>query len=55
MNLYAKHTLIVEGYRGHFGKCLITKYNLDKDSFQKHYVIGIKELWKIDRVKLKPC
>jgi electron-transferring-flavoprotein dehydrogenase len=52
--LHAKYTLFAEGCRGHLGKRLIAKYNLDKDSDPQHYGIGIKELWEIDPAKHKP-
>ena len=52
--LHAKYTLFAEGCRGHLGKRLIAKYNLDKDADPQHYGIGIKELWEIDPAKHKP-
>ena len=52
--LHAKYTLFAEGCRGHLGKRLIAKYNLDKDADPQHYGIGIKELWEIDSAKHKP-
>ncbi|MGR2825934.1 electron transfer flavoprotein-ubiquinone oxidoreductase [Acinetobacter sp. 1124_18A] len=51
--LHAKYTLFAEGCRGHLGKRLIAKYNLDKDVDPQHYGIGIKELWEIDPAKHK--
>ena len=54
MELHAKYTLFAEGCRGHLGKELIAKYELDKDSDPQHYGIGIKELWDIDPDKHKP-
>lgn len=47
MEIHAKYTLFSEGCRGHLGKQIIKKYNLDKDKDPQHYGIGIKELWKI--------
>ena len=47
MELHAKFTLFAEGCRGHLGKQLINKYQLDKDKDPQHYGLGIKELWKI--------
>ena len=52
--LHAKYTLFAEGCRGHLGKRLIAKFNLDKDADPQHYGIGIKELWEIDPAKHKP-
>ncbi|WP_197473561.1 NAD(P)/FAD-dependent oxidoreductase, partial [Oleiphilus sp. HI0066] len=47
MELRAKYTIFAEGCRGHLGKELIAKFELDKDSDAQHYGIGIKELWDI--------
>ena len=51
MELRAKYTLFAEGCRGHIGKQLIKKYNLDSESDPQHYGIGIKEIWDIDPAK----
>ena len=48
MELHAKYTLFTEGCRGHLGKQLIEKFDLNKDALPQHYGIGIKELWDID-------
>ncbi|MFL0809250.1 MAG: electron transfer flavoprotein-ubiquinone oxidoreductase [Agarilytica sp.] len=47
MELHAKYTLFAEGARGHLGKTLISKFNLDEGKDPQHYGIGIKELWKV--------
>jgi len=52
--LLAKYTLFAEGCRGHLGKQLISRFELDKDSDPQHYGIGIKELWEIDPARHKP-
>ena len=44
---HAKYTILAEGCRGHLGKELISKFELDKDSDPQHYGIGIKEVWEI--------
>ena len=49
--LHAKYTIFSEGCRGHLGKQLIDKFDLDKDSEPQHYGIGIKEIWDIDPAK----
>ncbi len=49
--LLAKYTIFAEGCRGHLGKRLISRFNLDKDSDPQHYAIGLKELWEIDPEK----
>ena len=47
MELHAKYTLFAEGCRGHLGKQLIQKFELDKDCDSQHYGLGIKEIWQI--------
>ena len=54
MELQAKFTLFAEGCRGHLGKQLINKYQLDKDKDPQHYGLGIKELWKIPTEQHQP-
>jgi electron-transferring-flavoprotein dehydrogenase len=51
MELRAKYTLFAEGCRGHIGKQLIKRFNLDSDADAQHYGIGIKEIWDIDPSK----
>ncbi|WP_460051935.1 electron transfer flavoprotein-ubiquinone oxidoreductase [Sessilibacter sp. MAH2] len=51
MELRAKYTIFSEGCRGHLGKELIQKFNLDEKADAQHYGIGIKELWDIDPAK----
>ncbi len=52
--LMAKYTIFAEGCRGHLGKELISKFELDKDSDPQKYALGIKELWEIDPEKHEP-
>jgi electron-transferring-flavoprotein dehydrogenase len=47
MELHAKYTLFSEGCRGHLGKQLMEKFELNKDSDPQHYGLGIKEIWDI--------
>lgn len=47
MELRAKYTVFSEGARGHLGKQLIAKYELDKECSVQHYGIGFKEIWDI--------
>ena len=47
IELHAKVTVFAEGCRGHLGKQLISKYNLDKDSDPQQYGIGLKEVWEV--------
>ena len=52
--LRGKYTIFAEGCRGHLGKQLIKKYELDKDSGTQHYGIGLKELWSVAPEKHVP-
>ena len=54
MELRAKYTIFAEGSRGHLGKQLIEKYQLDAGKDPQTYAIGIKELWEIDPAKARP-
>ncbi|WMW82177.1 electron transfer flavoprotein-ubiquinone oxidoreductase [Undibacterium cyanobacteriorum] len=54
MELHAKYTLFAEGARGHLGKQMIAKFELDKGKDPQSYGIGIKELWEIDPKHHKP-
>ena len=51
MELRAKYTVFAEGCRGHLGKELISKFNLDADASPQHYGLGFKEIWDIDPAK----
>ncbi|MBB6290767.1 electron-transferring-flavoprotein dehydrogenase [Pseudomonas sp. SJZ103] len=51
MELRGKYTLFAEGCRGHIGKQLIQRFNLDSDADAQHYGIGLKEIWEIDPAK----
>ena len=48
MELRGKYTLFAEGCRGHIGKQLIRRFNLDSDADAQHYGIGLKEIWEVD-------
>jgi len=54
IELHAKQTVFSEGCRGHLGKILIKKFDLDIESSPQTYGIGIKELWEISPEKSKP-
>ena len=47
MALKAAYTVFAEGCRGHLGKSLITRYQLDEGKEPQHYGLGIKELWSV--------
>ena len=44
---HAKFTILAEGCRGHLGKEVIARYQLDQDRDPQHYGIGLKEVWEI--------
>ena len=46
--LKGKVTVFAEGCRGHLGKELIEKFDLDKNTSPQQYGIGFKEIWEID-------
>ena len=54
MELHAKYTLFAEGCRGHLGKQLMTRYQLDANATAQHYGIGLKELWEVSAEKHRP-
>jgi electron-transferring-flavoprotein dehydrogenase len=54
MELLAKYTIFAEGSRGHLGKQLIAKYQLDDGRDPQTYGLGIKELWEIDPARHQP-
>src|SRR5215217_5468028 len=47
MELHGKYTLFAEGCRGHLGRRLQAKYNLNDSVDPQVYGIGLKELWEI--------
>ncbi|RTE87383.1 MULTISPECIES: electron transfer flavoprotein-ubiquinone oxidoreductase [Gammaproteobacteria] len=47
MELRARYTVFAEGCRGHLGKTLIDKYNLNEGKSPQHYAIGFKEIWDV--------
>ncbi len=53
-DLLAKYTVFAEGCRGHLGKQLIRRFDLDRDCSPQHYAIGLKELWEIPPALHKP-
>ena len=52
--LHAKYTVFAEGCRGHLGKQVMEKFDLQADSDTQHYGIGFKEIWEIDPEKHIP-
>jgi electron-transferring-flavoprotein dehydrogenase len=51
MELRAKYTIFAEGCRGHLGKEIINRFNLDEGKSPQHYGLGFKEIWQIDADK----
>ncbi len=54
MELHAKYTVFAEGCRGHLGKQLMARFDLNKNADPQVYGIGFKELWEIDPAKHQP-
>lgn len=54
MELHGKYTIFAEGARGHLGKQLISKFQLDAGKDPQTYGIGIKELWEVPADKAQP-
>ncbi len=54
IELRAKYTLFAEGCRGHLGKQLIQKFNLDSNRQAQHYGLGVKELWQVPAEQHQP-
>ena len=54
MELHARYTIFSEGSRGHLGRQLMERFNLNDGKDPQSYGIGIKELWEIDPAKHKP-
>jgi electron-transferring-flavoprotein dehydrogenase len=54
MALLGKYTVFAEGSRGHLGKQVIAKFNLDEGCDPQSYGIGIKELWEVDPARHEP-
>ena len=47
IELHAKVTVFAEGCRGHLGKQVIKKFELDKGKNSQQYGIGFKEIWEV--------
>ena len=54
MELHARYTVFAEGARGHLGKQVIARYQLDAGKDAQTFAIGIKELWEIPAEKARP-
>lgn len=47
MELHAKYTVFAEGARGHLGKRLMAKFNLNVERDPQSYGLGVKEIWQV--------
>ena len=54
MALLGKYTLFAEGARGHLGRQLIARYQLDAGKDPQSYALGVKELWEVDPSRHRP-
>ena len=54
IELRAKQTVFSEGCRGHLGKTLMEKFELNSNNSPQTYGIGIKELWEVTPENSKP-
>jgi len=54
MELLGRFTIFAEGSRGHLGRELIARYNLDQNVDPQSYGIGLKELWEVDSAQARP-
>ncbi len=51
IELHGKVTVFAEGCRGHLGKQLINKFNLDQGKSPQQYGIGFKEIWDVNSIQ----
>ena len=54
MELRGRYTVFAEGARGHLGRQLIARYELDAGRDPQSYALGIKELWEVPAEMAKP-
>ena len=54
MELHGKYTIFAEGARGHLGKQILARFNLQEGRDAQSWAIGIKELWEVPADKAKP-
>lgn len=54
MELYGKYTVFAEGSRGHLGKQLIQRFDLDAGKDPQSYALGIKEVWEVPASQAQP-
>jgi len=54
MDLVARQTIFAEGSRGHLGRALIERFDLNAESDPQHYALGLKEVWEVAPDKHQP-
>jgi len=54
MELHARYTFFAEGCRGHLGKQLQSRFNLNEGRDPQVYGIGLKELWDVPSTQHQP-
>ena len=54
MELLGKYTVFAEGARGHLGKQLIARFQLDEGRDPQSYALGVKELWEVPAAQARP-
>ena len=54
MELLGKYTIFAEGARGHLGKQLIARFQLDEGRDPQSYALGVKELWEVPAAQARP-
>jgi electron-transferring-flavoprotein dehydrogenase len=54
MELIGKYTVFAEGARGHLGRQLIERFQLDAGRDPQSYALGVKELWEVPADKARP-
>ncbi|HEX4510791.1 MAG TPA: electron transfer flavoprotein-ubiquinone oxidoreductase [Burkholderiaceae bacterium] len=54
MELVGKYTVFAEGARGHLGKQLLAKFDLQRGRDAQSWAIGVKELWEVPPAQARP-
>lgn len=54
MELLGRYVVFAEGSRGHLGRELMARFQLEAESDPQSYGIGIKELWEVPPEKFRP-
>ena len=54
MELLGKYTVFAEGARGHLGKQLLARFDLQQGRDAQSWALGVKELWEVPAGKARP-